>query len=146
MQNLARDQAARLLDESDNLVKLAQDKVEGWQTLDALLLFKSAQEKTSRADVTSQEMSGMSYPLKLSCEYVWVHTHTHKQTHTHTYKRFHPPSHAHTPPPSLVITCYSMACISEKGYILQQSSFPPSSFLAATKSSRTTGGLGNRVP
>jgi len=104
VQNLARDQAARLLDESDNLVKLAQDKVEGWQTLDALLLFKSAQEKTSRADVTSQEMSGMSHPLNLSrvcmrgC--TKTHTHTHTRTHTHT----HTHTHVQTLSPSISCT------------------------------------------
>lgn len=60
LQNLARDQASRLLDESARLVQLAQEKIQDWDTLDALLLFKSAQEKISRAEVSSQDMSGNS--------------------------------------------------------------------------------------
>jgi len=48
---VAREQAARLLDESTRLVDLARNKIDGWDTLDALLLFKSAQQKFSRADV-----------------------------------------------------------------------------------------------
>ena len=75
-QQLARDQCSRLVDESARLVHLAQDKLQSWNPMDALLLFKSAQEKISRAAVSPQELSGSFLaPLFLSRgsqqEYWW---------------------------------------------------------------------------
>jgi hypothetical protein len=64
---LARDQASRLVDESKRLAELANDKLQQWTPLDALLLCKSAQEKIARADVSPQDFSShFLAPLFLS--------------------------------------------------------------------------------
>ena len=58
LQKVACEQSGRLLEESANLIKHAYSKVEAWDTVDALLGYKSAKEKLARANVTALDMKG----------------------------------------------------------------------------------------
>jgi len=65
-EQVARDQAARLVDESVALMSKAQDKLDSWDTVNALLLFQSAQQKRERAVIVPPPTSSVNPPLFLS--------------------------------------------------------------------------------